>query len=44
MELTDYNITFVYVKGKGNFLANAISRSKTLKICKEPLENKKKCQ
>ena len=26
MEFTDYNITFVYIKGSNNILADAISR------------------
>ena len=29
MELADYNITFVHIKGKNNVLADAISRLKT---------------
>ena len=29
MELADYNIMFVYIKGKNNVLADAISRLKT---------------
>ena len=41
MELTDYNITFVHIKGKNNVLADAISRLKKLNIYKEPLENPK---
>ena len=32
MELADYNITFVHIKGKNNVLADAISRLKTLNI------------
>ena len=41
MELADYNITFVHIKGKNNVLAHTISRLKTLSIYKEPLENPK---
>ena len=41
MELTDYNITFIHIKGKINALADAISKLKTLNIYKEPLENPK---
>ena len=41
MELTNYNIKFVHIKGKNNVLADAISRLKTLNIYKEPLENPK---
>ena len=39
MELADYNITFVQIKGKHNILVDAISRLKTLNIYEEPLEN-----
>ena len=39
--LPDYNITFFHIKGKKQFMADAISRLKTLKIYKEPLENPK---
>ena len=41
MELADYNITFIHIKGKSNVLMDAISRLKTLNIYKEPLENPK---
>ena len=41
VELADYNITFVHIKGKNNVLADAISRLKTLNIYQEPLENPK---
>ena len=41
MELPDYNIMFVYIKGKKNVLADAISRLKTLNIYKEPLKSLK---
>ena len=41
MELADYNITFVYIKGKDNVLADAISHIKMLNIYKEPVENPK---
>ena len=39
MQLVDYNITFVHIKGKHSILADAISRLKTLNIYKEALEN-----
>ena len=42
MELTDYNIMFVHIKGKNNVLADAFSRLKTLNIYQEPLENPKR--
>ena len=32
MELGDYNITFVHIKGSNNILADAISRPKVLDI------------
>ena len=41
VELADYNITFVHIKGKNNVLADAISRLQTLNISKKPLENPK---
>ena len=41
MELADYNIMFVHIKGKNNVLADTISRLKTLNIYKEPFENTK---
>ena len=41
MELGDYNITFVHIKGKNNVLADAISRLKMLDIYKERMENEK---
>ena len=41
MELADYNITFVHIKGKNNLLVGAISRLKMLYIYKEPVENPK---
>ena len=41
MELPDYNLTFVYIKGSNNILADAISRLKTLDIYRGPLENPK---
>ena len=39
-ELADYNITFVYIKGKNNVLTDAVSRLKT-NIYREPLKNHK---
>ena len=41
MELADYNIMFVHIKGMHNVLADAISRLKKLHIYKEPLKNPK---
>ena len=41
MELSDYNITFVHIKGSNNILTDAISRLNALDIYKDPLENKK---
>ena len=41
MELADYNITFLYIKSKNNFLADAISKLKMVNIYEEPLENPK---
>ena len=41
LELADYNISFVHIKGKDNILAGTISRSKTLDIYKEVMENLK---
>ena len=41
LESADYNIMFVYIKGKNDVLLDAISRLKTLNIYKEPLENPK---
>ena len=40
MELMDYHMSFLHIKGKHNILADAISRLKTLNIF-EPLENPK---
>ena len=39
MELEDYNISSVHIKGKNNVLADAIFRLKTLDIYKEPMDN-----
>ena len=44
MELADYNIMFVHIKGKNNVLVDAISMLKILNIYKELLENPKKTQ
>ena len=41
LELADYNIKFVHIKGKNNVLTDAISSLKTLNIYEEPLENPK---
>ena len=41
MELTDYNLTFVHIKGNDNILVDAISRLKTLDTYIEPMENGK---
>ena len=41
MELADYNILFMHIKGKHNILTDVISRLKSLNIYKEILENLK---
>ena len=41
LELVDYNIDFVHIKGSNNILVDAISRLKTLEIYKNPIENPK---
>ena len=41
MELEDYNIKFVHMKGKHKILADAILRLKMFNIYKEPLEAQK---
>ena len=41
MELADYNITFVHIKGKNNVVTDAISWLKMSNIYEEPLENQK---
>ena len=41
MELADYNIKFLHIKGKHNILTDAILRLQTLNTYKEPLENAK---
>ena len=41
MELAEYNITFVHIKGKNNVCADVISRLKMLDIYKEPMKNQK---
>ena len=41
MELSDYNLTFIHIKGTENILADTISRLKTLNIYMKPLENPK---
>ena len=41
VELVDYNIKFIHIKGKHNTLADTISRLKMLNTYKEPLENPK---
>ena len=41
MELADYKITFVLIKGKNNVLADTVSRLQMLNIYEEPQENPK---
>ena len=41
MELSDYILTFVYIKGTDNIPMDAISRLRMLEIYTEPLENPK---
>ena len=41
MELADYNITFVHIKGSNNILADAIYRLNTLEIYKVLIEDLK---
>ena len=41
MELSDYNLTSVYIQGTNNILACAISKLKTLEIYTDLLENPK---
>ena len=41
MELVDYKIKFVHIKGKHNILADAISRLKMLIVSNEPFEDPK---
>ena len=41
MELSDYYLTFVHIKGTDNILADSISRLKMLEIYTDPLENPK---
>ena len=41
MDLVDYNITFVHIKGKPNILEDVISRCKMLNIYEELSENPK---
>ena len=38
MELSDYNLIFIHIKGGNNILADAISRLKTLDIYMIPLD------
>ena len=42
MELEDYNITFIHIKGSNNILADALSRLKMLAFYKDPIEDAKK--
>ena len=44
MDLADYNITFIHIKGSNNILACPISRLKMLDIYKHPTEDPKKLQ
>ena len=41
MELADYNITLVHIKGSNNILEDVISRLKMLEIYKDPIEDPK---
>ena len=41
MELSDYNLTFIHIKGSNNILADAVSRLKILDIYKELLDHPK---
>ena len=41
MELSDYNLMFIHIKGRNNILAGEISRLKTLYIYKNSLEHPK---
>ena len=41
MKLSDYNLTFIHIKGTDNISSNAISRLRTLDIYMEPIENPK---
>ena len=41
MELADYNIMFVHIKGKNNVLVDSIPWLETLNIYDEPLEKPK---
>ena len=42
MELVDYNVSFVHIKGRNNILADAISRLKMIDIYNNPIEDPKK--
>ena len=39
LELSDYNLTFVHIKGNDNILVDAISRLKVLEKYMELIEN-----
>ena len=41
MELSDYDLMFIHIKGNNNILADGISGLKTQDIYKEPLDNPK---
>ena len=41
MELADYNIAFVHIKGSNKILADALSRLKMLDIYKDPIVDPK---
>ena len=41
MELVDYNIALIQIKGSNNILADAISRLKTLEIYSDLIDNPK---
>ena len=41
MKLSDYNLTFLHIKGTDNILVDSISRLKMLEIYTEPQGNQK---
>ena len=42
MQLSDYNLTFIHIRGTDNILVDTISRVKILEIYTELLENPRK--